>query len=97
MNEADLVKIRTSLEKGTLRESLKDMEKTLALLTPELLSDEVRSIIEDLVDTGDCDLDHHGYCQAHGWMSEGVCPHFRAKMFLEAQVGKSGIANFGIK
>lgn len=41
-------------------------------------------LIKDLTDGGDCSLDHHGYCQAHGWLKKGVCPHFRAKMYLQS-------------
>ena len=40
-------------------------------------------LVADLIDEGDCDLDHHGYCQAHDWMQKGICPHFRAKLLLE--------------
>ena len=40
-------------------------------------------IILDLVDGDDCYFDHHGYCQAHGWMDESECPHSRAKKWLK--------------
>jgi hypothetical protein len=40
------------------------------------------AILRDLVDPDDCWFDHHGYCQAHGWLEEGVCPHKRAKDWL---------------
>lgn len=44
---------------------------------------EAVEIVEDLVDEDDCWYDHHGYCQAHGWMAtEPSCPHMRAKTLL---------------
>lgn len=45
---------------------------------------EAVNLLKDLTDPDDCSLDHHGYCQTHGWLQEGLCPHFRAKMFLQA-------------
>jgi hypothetical protein len=46
-------------------------------------------IMKDLVDPDDCDLDHHGNCQAHGWtVGEGdnkECPQKRLKEFLIKQ------------
>jgi len=33
---------------------------------------EIIPILEDLIDSGDCDIDHHGYCQAHGWLESGL-------------------------
>lgn len=36
-------------------------------------------LVMDLVDEDPCDLDHHGYCQAHNWFSVKTCPHKRAK------------------
>ncbi len=44
-------------------------------------------IIGDLVDPDDCWLDHHGGCQAHGYLSlepGEICPHQEAKELLEA-------------
>jgi hypothetical protein len=47
-------------------------------LTPEL-----RELLQDLIDPDPCSFDHHGYCQAHGWMSTSPrCPHARAKELL---------------
>jgi hypothetical protein len=37
------------------------------------------AILHDLTDPDDCRYDHHGYCQTHGWLEEGICPHKRAK------------------
>lgn len=39
-------------------------------------------LITDLVDDEDCSLDHHGYCQAHGWFDDSECPQARAKRWL---------------
>lgn len=47
------------------------------------LPPEVRELIDDLTDPDPCEFDHHGYCQAHGWMrTEPRCPHARAKELL---------------
>jgi hypothetical protein len=41
---------------------------------------ETRGLLADLTDPDPCWFDHHGYCQAHGWMAtEPACPHARAK------------------
>jgi len=40
----------------------------------------LRTLVDDLTDPDDCQYDHHGYCQAHGWMeTDPSCPHKRAK------------------
>ncbi|MFD9070556.1 hypothetical protein [Streptomyces lasiicapitis] len=42
-------------------------------------------IVRDLLDPDPCQLDHHGYCQAHSWMCSGSrCPHARAREVLAA-------------
>jgi hypothetical protein len=42
-----------------------------------------RALLEDLADPDPCQYDHHGYCQAHGWLQiEPRCPHLRAKELL---------------
>lgn len=39
----------------------------------------LRDLVGSLVDTDPCDLDHHGYCQAHGWTyTDPACPMARA-------------------
>lgn len=41
------------------------------------------SLIEDLTDDELCWFDHHGYCQAHGWMAtDPECPDARAQKLL---------------
>ena len=46
-------------------------------------SDEIgrlRALVADLADPDPCTFDHHGHCQAHGWLSAATpCPHCRAK------------------
>jgi len=48
--------------------------------------DAMRCVLEDLVTEDEqddsCSLDHHGYCQTHGWMSVNECPHPRARRLL---------------
>jgi hypothetical protein len=50
---------------------------------------EMISIMKDLVDPDECDIDHHGNCQSHGWtVGEGdnkECPQKRVKEFLKKQ------------
>ncbi len=46
------------------------------------------NLICDLTDRDDCWLDHHGGCQAHGYLSlepGEMCPHQEAKDLLEAE------------
>ncbi len=41
------------------------------------------AILEDMIDSGECWYDHHGYCQEHAWMTiNPSCPHKRAKQLL---------------
>lgn len=45
------------------------------------------SLIADLVDPEDCEFDHNGGCQAHGYLSlrQGEkCPHAEAKQLIAA-------------
>ncbi|MEU1327187.1 hypothetical protein [Streptomyces microflavus] len=40
----------------------------------------VEALVSDFVDPDPCWFDHHGYCQAHGWVgTDPGCPHGRAK------------------
>lgn len=39
-------------------------------------------LLYSLTSPDDCDLDHHGYCQAHAWFHDGECPDARAKRVL---------------
>lgn len=45
-----------------------------------------RELLEALVDPDPCWFDHHGGCQAHGWLEPdpgAVCPQERLKALLE--------------
>lgn len=46
-----------------------------------------RELLEALVDGDDCSFDHHGGCQAHGYLSlepGELCPQFELKTLLAA-------------
>jgi hypothetical protein len=44
---------------------------------------ELHGVLVDMVDPDPCQYDHHGYCQAHGWLqTQPPCPHLRAKKLL---------------
>jgi len=43
----------------------------------------LRELISDLVNDDACVLDHHGYCQAHGWTETDIlCPNARGLALL---------------
>lgn len=44
---------------------------------------ELYEIMYDLTDSGECRLDHHGYCQEHLWFSTEKCPHALSRMVIE--------------
>jgi hypothetical protein len=44
----------------------------------------LRSLVRDFLDPDPCSLDHHGYCQTHGWLTEGPCPHATARQMLRS-------------
>ncbi len=50
--------------------------------------DALLSALQDLIDPDDCSLDHHGHCQAHGWLKDGLCPQFRAKAAIALARGE---------
>ena len=43
---------------------------------------ECREVIYNLIDDEPCRYDHHGYCQAHNWLSNDVCPHKQGKELI---------------
>lgn len=57
-----------------------DLKATLDALYRE--NGQLLDLIYDLADDGQCRLDHHGYCQEHGWMETTECPHARARRVL---------------
>lgn len=47
--------------------------------------EQLRRLLADLTDPDDCDFDHHGGCQAHGYLTlkpGELCPHAEAKQLL---------------
>jgi hypothetical protein len=47
-------------------------------------------LLRSLTDPDDCSFDHHGGCQAHGFLSlepGELCPHAEAKQVLHAVSG----------
>ncbi len=55
-------------------------ERAASLIWPSSLLVE---LLRDLTDPDECWFDHHGYCQAHTWLtSERPCPHGRARKLL---------------
>src|SRR5690606_40999647 len=46
------------------------------------LTETLAALVRDFLDPDPCQLDHHGYCQAHSWLCEGRCPHARAREVL---------------
>ena len=47
---------------------------------------ELKDVLGALTDDDDCQYDHHGYCQAHGWMTtETRCANARARDMLASQ------------
>ncbi len=48
-------------------------------------ADQVKQLLRDLTDPDDCSFDHHGGCQAHGYLSlqpGELCPHAEAKQLI---------------
>jgi hypothetical protein len=48
-------------------------------------SEQIKQLLADLIDPDDCWFDHHGGCQAHGYLSlkpGEKCPHAEAKELL---------------
>ena len=65
---------------------------TLASRPDEMKGEEMRDrldwatqILEALQDDSPCEFDHHGYCQAHGWLNEDRCPQDALKEFLASR------------
>lgn len=57
--------------------------ETVRAETAEQQRDQLAALVRDFRDPDPCQLDHHGYCQAHSWMCSGSqCPHARAREVL---------------
>jgi hypothetical protein len=51
---------------------------------PDAHATTLEKLLVDLVDPDPCRLDHHGFCQAHGWFTnDRACPHMRARDLLD--------------
>lgn len=80
--------VRFQQEANGLREQLAGKERLTESqrdVIRKLRSEEwqARLLLSELVSTEACQLDHHGYCQSHGWMrTEPTCPHGRAEALL---------------
>ncbi|MFI6368676.1 hypothetical protein ACIBG0_38840 [Nocardia sp. NPDC050630] len=58
-------------------------DRPMRLMAAQLLK--LRQLVADFVDPDDCHFDHHGGCQAHGYLSlkpGELCPHAEAKQYL---------------
>lgn len=74
----------TSDHEGRSRLTACDLETAYA---------EALALIRELVDQDDCWFDHHGGCQAHGYLGlepGEKCPHAEAKALLD-QYGDSDV------
>ena len=43
---------------------------------------DARELLGTFIDEEPCSLDHHGFCQAHGWFGERECNMARARRWL---------------
>lgn len=65
----------------SLTRGWRDILTPLTAQSSELAA--LRALVRDLSDDDDCQLDHHGYCQTHGWMTvDTPCPQQRARAAL---------------
>ena len=48
---------------------------------------QLEELVDCLYDDNPCEYDHHGYCQAHGWMDKSPCPMKRIRE-IRASEGK---------
>ncbi|KUM31872.1 hypothetical protein AQ436_01780 [Arthrobacter sp. EpRS66] len=54
---------------------------------------QLRQLVRDLLDMDDCWFDHHGGCQAHGYLSlkpGELCPHAEGKQLLGMEEPANG-------
>lgn len=54
--------------------------------------EQLRNLIRAFTDSGDCWFDHHGGCQAHGYLSleaGELCPHAEAKQLIAGWDGEA--------
>ena len=70
-------------------ERRKVLAEVRAGVVAEEPSDHVKQLLRDMTDPDDCSFDHHGGCQAHGYLSlqpGEKCPHAEAKELLASWV-----------
>jgi len=67
-----------------IQKEINEMRGILLELKDDIF--DLLELIDDLTDKDECDLDHHGNCQTHGWTvgesDNRECPHKRAKELL---------------
>jgi len=69
-------------------EGISPQEQMVTILeaaAPHLMAEATR-LIRDLTDSEDCNFDHHGGCQAHGYLDLKIgdmCPQHEAKAWAE--------------
>ena len=71
------------IDKGWLPPEQAKVERAKMEAKCQQRVEEAIDIIGDLIDADGCSFDHHGYCQAHGYLNEGECPNSRAKKYLK--------------
>jgi hypothetical protein len=78
------------LEPEDREHAVKEARAALEAAAPYLWAqalDEIAQLIRNLTDPDPCSFDHHGGCQAHGYLSlqpEEKCPQQTAKEFIAA-------------
>lgn len=65
-------------------EAVVEARKAAALRIAELEAQvrERDGLLRQVLDPDDCRLDHHGFCQTHGWMDRSGCPHARIRSLI---------------
>ena len=82
--------IQTEPQWITWRRYCKKAELDLAIFKKEIIE-----LLQDLEDSDPCELDHHGNCQAHGWVDMKEfppwreCPQKRLKLILVRSISEA--------
>lgn len=72
-------------------ELLRASRAALEAAAPHILAD-AANLVAELVDVENCSFDHHGGCQAHGYLSlkpGETCPQHDAKEFVRPNPDRS--------
>jgi hypothetical protein len=81
-------------ESSAIELNLNDIEALLALVREQSAKlDAVAELVQDLTDPEECSFDHHGGCQAHGYLSlqpGETCPQHAAKEWTHAALTVTG-------